>query len=205
MSPLRAWAWAWAICVLAALVLSGCGSSVTSGEAAPLSAAASPSLTNSGSTAAPATTAPRSQADIMPCTDLTAADITAMGLDPATKNIDNISGQVHNHGCAWGNADTLVSFVGTDGTVALYNNPQKYAKVQLLTVAGLSAVATQLSDASGAGGPDKRGCYVVADVPGGGALGVQLTVRARAVNLNLDPCVPAVHLMEQAAPILLKQ
>jgi hypothetical protein len=141
----------------------------------------------------------------MPCTDLSPADVTAMGLDPATKVADNISGDVQTHGCRWSNADVIVSFLATDGTVAMYNNPQKFANVRLLTVAGLPAVSTQVPDSTDVGGADTRGCYVVADIPGGGALAVQATTRARAANPHADPCVAAVRFMGLAAPILLKR
>lgn len=141
----------------------------------------------------------------MPCTDLSPADVTAMGLDPATKEDSNISGDVHTHGCSWSNADVIVGLVATDGTVALYNDPKKFVNVRLLTVAGLPAVSTQIPDSTDVGGIDTGGCYVVADIPGGGALGVAVTRRARAADPHADPCVAAVRFMGLAAPILLKR
>ncbi|MGZ4561054.1 MAG: DUF3558 domain-containing protein, partial [Mycobacteriaceae bacterium] len=177
------------------------GSSVSSGQATPTGASTSSATPGGSSSAA----GPRGQAEIMPCTDLSPADVTAMGLDSATKVADNISGQVHNHGCRWKNADFIVGFLATDGTVAMYNNPQKFANVRLLTVAGLPAVSNQAHDSTDVGGADSGGCYVVADIPGGGALGVAVSRRARAADPHADPCVAAVRFMGLAAPILLKR
>jgi hypothetical protein len=140
----------------------------------------------------------------MPCTDLSPGDVTAMGLDPATKVDSNISGDVHTHGCRWKNADVIVGFVATDGTVALYNDPQKFANVRLLTVAGLPAVSTQGPDSTDVGGADTGGCYVVADIPGGGALGVAVTTKSTSPTPT-QACDAAVRFMGLAAPILLKQ
>lgn len=194
-----------AVCVVAAgaaLVVVGCGGSVTSNQAASVgstSAAASPT---SASVPTPLPANPRNQVDIMPCTDLTPADISAMGLDPATKAVDNISGQVQNHGCRWLNSEIIVSFLASDGTVAMFNDPQHFANVRLLTIAGLPAVSTQVKLDTG---PDSTGCYVVADIAGAGSLGVQTTRRARAADPNPDTCAAAVRFMAQAAPILLKR
>lgn len=190
--------WVCAVSVVVVLGVAGCGSSVNSGQATPTGASTSSATPGGSSTAA----RPRGQAEIMPCTDLSPADVTAMGLDPATKEDSNISGDVHTHGCSWSNADVIVGLVATDGTVAMYNNPQQFANVHLLTVAGLPAVSTQVKLDTG---PDSRGCYVVADIPGGGALGVQATTRARAADPHADPCVAAVRFMGLAAPILLKR
>jgi Protein of unknown function (DUF3558) len=192
----------WVCTVAVALGVAGCGSSVSSGQATPTGASIAPSATPGGSST---TTKPRNQAEIMPCTDLSPGDVTAMGLDPATKADSTISGDVHTHGCRWSNTDVIVGFLATDGTVALYNNPKKFANVRLLTVAGLPAVSTQVPDSTDVGGADSRGCYVVADIPGGGALAVQATTRARVANAHADPCVAAVRFMGLAAPILLKR
>jgi Protein of unknown function (DUF3558) len=190
--------WLCAVSVVVVLGVAGCGSSVSSGQATPTGASIAPSTTPGGSSSA---ARPRNQAEIMPCTDLSPADVTAMGLDPATKDVDNISGQVHNHGCLWKNADVIVSFLATDGTVAMYNNPQKFANVRLLTVAGLPAVATQVKLDTG---PDTGGCYVVADIPGGGALGVRVSTKSTSPTPT-QACDAAVRFMGLAAPILLKR
>lgn len=182
--------------VVVVLGVSGCGSSVSSGQATPTGTSTS-SATPGGSSA----TRARNQAEIMPCADLSPGDVTAMGLDPATKVADNISGDVHNHGCRWKNVDFIVGFLATDGTVALYNNPQQFANVRLVTVAGLSAVATQVKLDTG---PDSTGCYVVADIPGGGALGVHVTVKSTSPTPT-QACDAAVRFMGLAAPILLKR
>jgi Protein of unknown function (DUF3558) len=192
----------WVCAVSVVLGVAGCGSSVSSGQATPTGTSIAPSTTPGGSSSA---ARPRNQAEITPCTDLSPADVTAMGLDPATKEDSNISGDVHTHGCSWSNADVIVGLVATDGTVAMYNNPQHFANVRLLTVAGLPAVSTQVPDSTDVGGADSAGCYVVADIPGGGALGVAVTTRARAADPHADPCVAAVRFMGLAAPILLKQ
>jgi Protein of unknown function (DUF3558) len=188
--------WVCAVSVVVVLGVAGCGSSVSSGQATSTGTSTS-SATPGGSS----TTAPRNQAEIMPCTDLSPADVTAMGLDPATKVADNISGDVHNHGCRWKNVDFIVGFLATDGTVAMYNNPQQFANVRLLTVAGLPAVSTQVKLDTG---PDSTGCYVVADIPGGGALGVHVTVKSTSPTPT-QACDAAVRFMGLAAPILLKR
>lgn len=192
--------WVCAVSVVVVLGVAGCGSSVSSGQATPTGTSIAPSATSGGSSA----TKPRNQAEIMPCTDLSPADVTAMGLDPATKVVDNISGDVQTHGCRWSNADVIVGFLATDGTVALYNDPQKFANVRLLTVAGLPAVSTQVPDSTDVGGADSRGCYVVADIPGGGALGVHVTVKSTSPTPT-QACDAAVRFMGLAAPILLKR
>jgi hypothetical protein len=98
-----------------------------------------------------------------------------MGLDPATKETGNIGGQVQIHSCRWSNQDVIVSVLPTDGTVAMYNNPETVANVKPVTVAGLPAVTTQVKLDTG---PGRTACYIVADIPGGGALGTQITTRA---------------------------
>jgi hypothetical protein len=193
--------WVCAVSVVVVLGVAGCGSSVSSGQATPTGASIVPSATPGGSSSA---ARPRGQADIMPCTDLSPADVTAMGLDPATKADSTIGGQVHTRGCRWENADFIVGFLATDGTVALYNNPQKFVNVRLLTVAGLPAVSTQIPDSTDVGGADSAGCYVVADIPGGGALAVQATVKSTSPTPT-QACDAAVRFMGLAAPILLKQ
>jgi Protein of unknown function (DUF3558) len=192
--------WVCAVSVVVVLGVAGCGSSVSSGQATPTGTSTSSATPDGSSSAA----RPRNQAEIMPCTDLSPADVTAMGLNPATKDVDNISGQVHTHGCLWKNSDVIVSFLATDGTVAMYNNPKKFVNVRLLTVAGLPAVSTQIPDSTDVGGADTGGCYVVADIPGGGALGVRVSTKSTSPTPT-QACDAAVRFMGLAAPILLKQ
>ncbi len=161
-----------------------------------------PDASRSMSTSTPQTSSPdmgpRNAARISPCDDLSAADITALGLDPVTKRKTDLKGQVvGERGCRWTGRDVLVDVNATNATVAMYKTRTDLADVQLLMVAGLPSISFHPPSYPG-------GCSLISDIPGGGLV-VQLDIKGEhEAAVGVDPCTAAVRVMEQVAPILLK-
>jgi len=89
------------------IAISGCSNSVASRQATVPDASRS-MLTSTPQTSLP-DMGPRNAAKISPCDDLAAADITALGLDPATKRKTDLKEQVvGERGCRWTGRDVLV-------------------------------------------------------------------------------------------------
>ncbi len=176
-----------------ALVVAGCSSSSTPGQAAPV---VSPNVSNSP--AAPIT-GPRTRSEIATCTDLTPANLRTLGLDPASKADAGINGgQVSEVGCQWTGNDILVSVSTTNATVALYKTRNDLADAKFPVVAGLPSISFHGPD-------DPDGCSLISDIPGGGLV-VQLRIKfEHDVAVGTDACAAAVRVMEQVAPLVLKQ
>jgi len=181
------------VCVV--IVSAACSNSSTPGQPA-----AEPSI----SVTQPVTTSsvargPRTAAEISPCIDLTAADITALSLDPSTKQNADLRGPgASERGCGWTGTDVLVDVLATDVTVARYKSRTDLVGVRPLTIGGLASLTAQLPH-------DPRGCRTVSDVPGGSivvALGIKFEHEAA---VGTDSCTAAIKVMEQVAPILTKQ
>ncbi len=186
---------AWLASSVALLAAAGC-SSQTAGTPSATSPVLMP--TSSSVSAAPSTKAPRTAASISTCDDLSDADIRALGLEPGTKKENGVRGQVVERGCTWSNTDTAVDIHTTTGTVAMYKARTGQANVQLRTVAGLPSIYFQVPN-------DPRGCALVSDIPGGGLV-VAINIKfEHEAAVGTDSCTAAVRVMEQAAPILLKQ
>ncbi len=141
---------------------------------------------------------PRNAARISPCDDLSAADVAALGLDPATKRKSDLQGQVVNErGCRWTGRDVLVDVNATNATVALYKTRTDLADVQLPVVAGLPSISFHVPN-------DPGGCSLISDIPGGGLV-VQLGIKGEhEAAVGVDSCTAAIWVMEQVAPILLQ-
>lgn len=151
--------------------------------------------TGSASTSRPP--APRTVDNIKTCEDLTASDITAAGLDPATKRDSSIETKVFERGCRWTGRDVLVDIYVTNATVAMYKTRADLADVQFPVVAGLPSISFHIPD-------DPEACSLISDIPGGGLV-VQLGIKGEhEAAFGVDSCTGAKRVMEQVAPILLK-
>jgi len=182
---------------IAVLVL-GCGCSVTAGQPTAETSTTTTTTTTVASPTASAPAGPRSAADVSPCDDLPAVNVAAVGFDPSTKRKADLRGQgVSERGCRWTGKDMLVDILSTDATVAMYKARRDLANVQVRTVAGLPSLSVQIPD-------DPGGCRVVSDVPGGGLV-TDLSIKGEhEAAVGVDSCTAAVRVMEQVAPILLK-
>ena len=175
----------------AVLVSAGCGNSSTPGQ---------PAAESSIGVAQPLTTSSvASGPEISPCVDLTPADVAALGLDPSSKQNSDLRGPgASERGCGWTGTDALVDVLATDVTVARYTARTDLVGVRPLTIGGLASLTAQLPH-------DPRGCRIVSDVPGGSivvALGIKFEHEAA---VGTDSCTAAIKVMEQVAPVLLKQ
>ena len=175
----------------AVLVSAGCGNSSTPGQ---------PAAESSIGVAQPLTTSSvASGPEISPCVDLTPADVAALGLDPSSKQNSDLRGPgASERGCGWTGTDALVDVLATDVTVARYTARTDLVGVRPLTIGGLASLTAQLPH-------DPRGCRIVSDVPGGSivvALGIKFEHEAA---VGTDSCTAALKVMEQVAPILVKQ
>jgi len=175
----------------AVLVSAGCGNSSTPGQ---------PAAESSIGVAQPLTTSSvASGPEISPCVDLTPADVAALGLDPSSKQNSDLRGPgASERGCGWTGTDALVDVLATDVTVARYKARTDLVGVRPLTIGGLASLTAQLPH-------DPRGCRIVSDVPGGSivvALGIKFEHEAA---VGTDSCTAAIKVMEQVAPVLLKQ
>jgi len=182
------------VCVVI-VVFAACGNSSTPGQ---------PAAESSIGVAQPLTTSsvasgPRTAAEISPCVDLTPADVAALGLDPSSKQNSDLRGPgASERGCGWTGTDALVDVLATDVTVARYTARTDLVGVRPLTIGGLASLTAQLPH-------DPRGCRIVSDVPGGSivvALGIKFEHEAA---VGTDSCTAAIKVMEQVAPVLLKQ
>lgn len=174
------------------VVVSGCGSAVTSGVAVPSTASVLPSLASADPVSQ------RAASEISPCTDLASADIAALGQNPGTKQDTGVRGQVVERGCGWTGKDSLVDVHVTNASVAKYQSRPGQANVALRTVAGLPSISFQIPN-------DPEGCSLVSDISGGGLV-VQFRIKGEhEAAVGTDSCTAAVRVMEQVAPILLKQ
>jgi len=181
------------VCVV--IVSAACGNSSMPGQ---------PAAESSTSVAQPLTTSsvvtgPRNAAKISPCVDLTMANITAIGLDPSTKQNGDLRGPgVTERGCGWTGKDVLVDILATDVNVAKYKARNDLGAVRSLTVQGLPSLTAQLPN-------DPTACRVVSDVPGG-AIVLQLGIKfEHGAAVGTDSCTAAIRMMEQVAPILVEQ
>jgi len=175
----------------AVLVSAGCGNSSTPGQ---------PAAESSIGVAQPLTTSSvASGPEISPCVDLTPADVAALGLDPSSKQNSDLRGPgASERGCGWTGTDALVDVLATDVTVARYKARTDLVGVRPLTIGRLASLTAQLPH-------DPRGCRIVSDVPGGSivvALGIKFEHEAA---VGTDSCTAAIKVMEQVAPVLLKQ
>jgi len=184
-----------AVGACAVLVSAGCSNSSTLGQpAAEPSTSVAPPLTTSS-----VVTGPRNAAEISPCVDLTTADVMALGLDPSTKRNADLRGPgVSERGCRWTGKDALIDVLATDVTVAKYKARTDLVGVRALTIDGLTSLQTQLPN-------DPGGCRIVSDLPGG-AMVIQLGIKfEHEAAVGTDSCTAAIKVMEQVAPVLLKQ
>jgi hypothetical protein len=164
------------------IVLTACSTSTVTGSA------------TAGSSQASSGTPIGSGTRFSSCHDLTDAQITAFGLDPASKAVTSVQEVNLGTGCSWTSSQIGVGFLVTDQTTQDLAARAGFKNVKPLTVGGRQAVKFELDP--------PRDCNV------GIATGSTAAIVSLAVNFSsigvVNACVTALDIATKLAPTLPK-